>query len=555
MSINTKSYLENYIKIIDKAGNVISLKLNEPQLKYYNVIKRMHEQRIPIRIIILKARQMGFSTETEAIIFKNVVTHHNYNAGIVAHKEESTANIFSMSKRMLDYLPTEIKPEQKKSNAKELVFNNEKGTGLDSKIKCMTAGGNGIGRSDTFTALHLSEVAFWQGDKKKTMTGLLQAVPNTPESMIIIESTANGYEYFKEMWDKAVSGENDFYPLFIGWNELKEYSMPYTGFTLTKEENELQKIYNLTLEQLTWRRWCIQNNCSGDVELFKQEYPICPEEAFISTGTCIFDKQAIINRIQKLKEPVKQGYFTYDTYYDSDKNEVLIKDETIKWIDDEKGYIKIYKDVNQGYPYVIGGDTAGEGSDNFTGQVLDNTTGEQVAVLKHKFDEDMYAKQMYCLGYYYNRALIGIETNYSTYPNKELERLEYPNLYVREKEDTYTHNIVKAYGFETNKKTRPVIIAGLIEFTRENIDLINDKDTLREMLVFVRNEKGRAEAQQGSHDDLVMGKAIAHYIRPQQDYLVKSKEKEQKKKYNPLDHLYDNEKEEQSDYGMTIKVI
>ena len=113
--------------------------------------------------------------------------------GIVAHKEQSTTNLFEMSKRMLEYLPETIKPEQKKSNAKELVFNNQNGNGLDSKIKCMTAGGKGIGRSDTFTALHLSELAFWEGNKKEIMTGLLQAVPNTPESMIIIESTANRF--------------------------------------------------------------------------------------------------------------------------------------------------------------------------------------------------------------------------------------------------------------------------------------------------------------------------------------------------------------------------
>ncbi len=241
MSINTKSYIENYIKIRDKKGNVIPLTLNEPQLKYYNVIKRLHEQKKPIRIIILKARQMGFSTETEAIIFKNVVTHHNYNAGIVAHKEQSTTNLFEMSKRMLEYLPDIIKPEQKKSNAKELVFNNQNGTGLDSKIKCMTAGGKGIGRSDTFTALHLSELAFWEGNKKEIMTGLLQAVPNTPESMIVIESTANGFEYFKDMWDRAVAGKSDFYPLFIGWNELQEYSMTYTGFELTRRGKAITK--------------------------------------------------------------------------------------------------------------------------------------------------------------------------------------------------------------------------------------------------------------------------------------------------------------------------
>ena len=335
MSINTKAYIENYIKIRDKRNNIVSLVLNEPQLKYYNVIKEMYRKRKPIRIIILKARQMGFSTETEAIIFKNVVTHHNYNAGIVAHKEDSTTNLFNMSKRMLEYLPEDIRPEQKKSNAKELVFNNDQGTGLDSRIKCMTAGGKGIGRSDTFTALHLSELAFWEGDKKATMTGLLQAVPNTPDSMIIIESTANGYEYFKEMWDRAVAGKSDFYPLFIGWNELKEYCMPYTGFDLTQEERELKEQYNLTLEQLTWRRWCIQNNCSGDINQFKQEYPICPEEAFLSTGNCYFNKENIINRINTAPEPLVRGKFT--CYYDG----IRIRNQ--KFLEQEEGNIKIYE--------------------------------------------------------------------------------------------------------------------------------------------------------------------------------------------------------------------
>ena len=78
MSINTKAYIENYIKIRDKRGRIISLILNKPQLKYYNVIKKLHEENKPIRIIILKSRQMGFSTETEAIITKNTTTHHNY---------------------------------------------------------------------------------------------------------------------------------------------------------------------------------------------------------------------------------------------------------------------------------------------------------------------------------------------------------------------------------------------------------------------------------------------------------------------------------------------
>lgn len=527
MSINTKAYIENYIKIRDKKNNIVSLVLNEPQLKYYNVIKEMYRKRKPIRIIILKARQMGFSTETEAIIFKNVVTHHNYNAGIVAHKEDSTTNLFNMSKRMLEYLPEDIKPEQKKSNAKELVFNNDQGTGLDSRIKCMTAGGKGIGRSDTFTALHLSELAFWEGDKKATMTGLLQAVPNTPDSMIIIESTANGYEYFKEMWDRAVAGKSDFYPLFIGWNELKEYCMPYTGFDLTQEERELKEQYNLTLEQLTWRRWCIQNNCSGDINQFKQEYPICPEEAFLSTGNCYFNKENIINRINTAPEPLVRGKFT--CYYDG----IRIRNQ--KFLEQEEGNIKIYEYPEKRVPYVLGGDTAGEGSDYFTAHVINNITGKQVAVLKQQYNEIEYVKQVYCLGMFYNCALVGLENNFSTYPTQKLMELNYPNQYVRKKEDQYNNKYEKSYGFKTTSITRPYILGLLQEIIHNNTDVIQDKETLREMLTFIVNDKGRAEAEEGYHDDLVMALAISYYIRGQQDY----KKAERESKYRDIQEEID----------------
>ena len=545
-NINTKKYIEEYVKIRNKNSKIIPLKLNEPQLKYYNTIKELKKTGKPVRIIILKARQMGFSTVTEAIFFKETVTKPNVNTAIVAHKEDSTTNLFNMSKLMYDELPEPMKPEKKKSNAKELVFDKSDGTGLKSKIKCFTAGGKGVGRSDTINNLHLSELAFWQGDKKVTMTGLLQAVPNTPDTMIAIESTANGFEYFKELWDDAVAGKNDFVPIFIGWNELQEYKMTYTGFELTKEEKELQKTYGLTLEQLTWRRWCIANNCGNDIDQFKQEYPINPEEAFISTGKCYFDKQNIINRIQEVKDikPVKQGYFSYK--YNG------LKILEYEWIEDNEGPIKIYEDVEKGYPYVLSGDTAGEGSDYFTGHVLNNTNGKQVAVIKQEFDEIEYTRQMYCLGKYYNNALIGIEANYTTYPIQELERLQYPKQYVREKEDTYTKKHDKAYGFKTTSITRPLILGELQTIMKELIELIIDVDTLKEGLTFIKNEKGRAEAQQGYHDDLIMGLAIAYYIRTQQSMKATTKQKMKR------DNMYKDfgiQETEDEDYGSYIEVI
>lgn len=518
-NINTKKYIEEFVKIRDKNSNIIPLKFNEPQNKYYNVIKELKKQHKPVRIIILKARQMGFSTETEAIFFKETVTKPNINTAIVAHKEDSTANLFNMSKLMYNQIPDIIKPERKASNAKELVFDNKEGSGLNSKIKCMTAGGDGVGRSDTINNLHISELAFWKGDKKDTLLGLLQAVPNTPNTMVIIESTANGYEYFKELWDKAVAGKNDFVPLFVGWNELDEYKMPYNGFELTDNEKELQRLYGVTLEQLSWRRWCIANNCGNDETLFKQEYPINPQEAFVSTGNCYFDKEAVIERMQEIEEPICTGSFIFD--YDG------LNIVNIEWQEEKDGPIKIYRKPESRRPYVLSGDTAGEGSDYFTGHVLDNITGEQVAVLRQEFDEITYTRQMYCLGKYYNNALIGIEANYTTYPIKELLRLNYINQYVRETEDNYTNKLKKSYGFKTTPITRPVILAELQTIIKENIELINDADTLDEMLTFIKNEKGRPEAQQGYHDDLIMGLAIAFYIRTQQSMLLeKEKEKE-----------------------------
>lgn len=540
MTINTKKYIENFIKIRDKAGKVIPFNLNQPQLKLYEVIKNQKQQKKPIRVIILKARQMGFSTLTEAILFKETATKFNVNTGVIAHKEEATNNLFTMFKRMYENLPIEMKPSKKNSNAKELIFDNAKGDGLKSKVKCMTAGGEGVGRSDTFNNLHISELAFWSGNKQTTMTGLLQAVPNLPNTMIIIESTANGFEFFKTLWDRAVKGESDFIPLFVAWYELEEYKLPYDGFELTEEELKLQKLYEITLEQLAWRRWCINNNCNGDVEQFKQEYPANPQEAFISTGSCVFDKEQVIERLQQVEEPLVTGYFEYE------ESERGISQ--IKWISDKRGHIKIYKrpEVSQ---YCIGGDTAGEGSDSFTGQVLDVRTGEQVAVLKHQFDSDLYARQMYCLGKFYKNALIGIESNYDSYPIKELQRLGYKNLYVREKEDTFTGKVELSFGFRTTLKTRPVVINNLKKIVRENIELFNDGETLEEMLTFVYNEDYRPEAQKGEHDDLIMALAIAHYIS--NSVIIKEPEPEDiRKVFN-----FKREIEPQADYGSEIIVI
>lgn len=520
--MTARSYIERNLYIRTKDSKIVPLKLNPAQLRLYKALEAQRRAKKPMRVIILKARQLGFSTLAEALIFQRTATRRNVNSLIVAHREDSTANLFKMSKLFFEQLPDELRPMHKSSNARELVFENPErdpkkkaeDPGLMSRIRCNTAGGSGIGRSDTLHNVHASEFAFWSGDKTATWIGIMQAVPSTPDTMVIVESTANGFDEFHRMWEAAVRGESDFEPLFFPWFENPAYRRkPAPGTVWTAEEETLAERYGLDREQLAWRRWCIRNNCAGDERIFRQEYPSCPDEAFLTTGQSVFDNEKAAARRQRAIRPVARGEFLYDV--DEDPTRI----RNIRWHERPDGMIRIYERPLPRRHYVVGGDTAGVGSDWFTGQVVDNLTGAQAAVLRHQYDEDQYARQMYCLGRYYNDALIGVETNYSTYPVKMLSLMGYPRLYVRELADTYTGAVREAFGFETTSRTRPVIIAQLVASFREHPEIVSDADTLGEMMTFQYNRERRPEAMPGEHDDLVMALAIAHGIRSQQEIL------------------------------------
>ena len=258
------------------------------------------------------------------------------------------------------------------------------------------------------------------------------------------------------------------------------------------------------------------------------------------TGKTVFPQELVAAQLAKNIQPVRVGEFAYS--YDG----MRLTEQQL--IDSETGFIQIFEEPQKGRPYVIGGDTAGEGSDWFIGWVIDNASGRQVALLRHQMDEDLYARQMVCLGNYYNEAMIGVECNYSTFPQKEMERLGYKNFYVREQEDQYTHAAVKAFGFKTTSLTRPIIIAGLIQLMREHPELVQDRATLEEMLTFVRNEKGRAEAEIGAHDDCVMAAAICYYIRTQQRMSVEEEATAKKKWTHDMWEDYYNSTAEMKEY-------
>jgi hypothetical protein len=547
---NPEYLIELEFVIVDKEQKTVPFFINEVQKDFINnklnkAIKEYKEGKITdLTFLVLKGRQQGFTSVITAYQLACSLLKKNFQGFTLSDKADNTETIFqNKAKFPYDQLPEILQPTEKFNNRRQLLF--EK---LNSNWEVDTATEN-VGRSKTVNFFHGSECAFWKS-MAKVQAGLGEAFTN--DCIKIYESTANGYNDFQKLWINK-SAINCFYE----WWKTSEYRIRFEN-EKTKEDfiKKIEKSkewiferikillekHNLELEQVYWYYKKYQGYI--DKELIKQEYPCSAEEAFLASGNCYFDKEKVINRIEQLKEPLKVGSFIYD--YDG------LKITNIKWKNEANGFIKLYELPKEKYPYVISGDTAGEGSDYFIGQVLDNTNGKQVAVLRKEFDADEYTRQMYCLGKYYNNALIGIESNFDTFPIKELERIGYKKQYIREKEDTFTGNIVKAYGFRTDRITRPLILSELQAIVNDHIENINDKETLEEMLVFVRNEKGRPEAQEGCHDDLVMALAIAYHIREQQDMTVKIDKNDLE--YNIMKD-FGFEEEVEDDYGSKIEVF
>lgn len=512
---NPEKLIELEFVVVDKNQKTMPFFLNEVQHEFIDTLNKAIEDFergtiTDISLVVLKGRQQGFTTLITAYQLSCSIMNRNFQGFTLADKSDNSEAIFqNKAKFPYSQLPDVLKPTEKFNNRKQLLF--EK---INSSWAVDTATKD-VGRSRTVNFFHGSECAFWKDGIAPIQAALGEAF--TKNCIKIYESTANGYNDYQKMWDSGVH-INCFYE----WWKTPEYRI-----NIPSEEMKQEFISNIDQksdwiwERLRWLRDDVQLDIEQlywyynkyekyiDKRLIKQEYPCTPQEAFLLSGSAVFDTEKLLARIQNMPKPFKVGYFTYD--YDG------LKITNIKWVNDRNGYIRLYQKPNKlaFTEYCIGGDTAGEGSDQFTGHVLDARTGVQVAVLNHQFDADQYTKQMYCLGAYYKWALIGIETNFDTYPVMELQRLGYPKQYVREAQDTYTSKTEKRFGFKTTQLTRPTAISRLIEIVREHTDTINDKETAEELLTIIRNEKGRIEAPEGGHDDHMMGLAIAHDIKSQ----------------------------------------
>lgn len=519
-------FMENFLKIRNKNSELVSFKVNYAQKYFNNLIDENEKNNKPHRYIVLKARQVGVSTFTEGYIYHKTSTREHINSIIIAHEEKATLNLFQMSKLFYESSPMAIRPMKKYSNGKELVFENPTGDddeklknpGLRSKIIIATAGTTDTGRSGTYHNVHISEMAFFP-NPKNTMTALMQCVPDSQDTFVCIESTANGVGgYFYDMWNDAVAGKNDFTPVFIPWFADTEYTLEFpsahtrtryikqqskkhpdsTGKMVRTEEWLLKEKYELTWEQLWWRDRTIANKCNGDVDMFKQEYPSSPEEAFITSGRPKFDIKAVKEYELKCVEPKLQG-------------DLAVSGSKIVIAPNEKGPMSVWLEPTTQGVYTIGADTAeGLATGDYSVMVVLDKELNVCAKWRGHIDPDLFGEEIVRCATMYNDAYVAVENNnHGLTTLKSILNKDYYNIFYTKQYDRVTNELTKKIGWSTNSKTKPPLIDKLAEFIRERYLGLWDMEIVMELYSYVIDDKGKTNAQEGKHDDCVMALAIS----------------------------------------------
>lgn len=486
-------YAPHALKIRTKEGEIKPLTLNPAQRILQEAIDADLREKGYVRIIVLKARQQGLSTAIGGYLYFSVSQQKARKAMVVTHHADSTRALFDMTKRYHENCPVALKPSTKYSSRRELSFDL-----LDSSYVVATAGGESIARGETISHMHASELAFWPvANAKENWNGLIQAVPNTPGTAVFVESTANGVSgIFYDLWKGACEGTNGFRPVFIPWFMDPSYrEVVPPSFERTPDEQELAEKFNLDDAQLMFRRRKVAQN---GLDLFRQEYPAEPEEAFLTTGRPVFNPEQITRMIGEAKEPIARLALEGD-----------------EWQNNPRGELVEYISHDPLESYYIGADVAMgvRGGDWSVAHVLDSSR-RQVAVWRGQVHPDYFADILRALGNHYNTARIIVENN--SHGILTCTRLgkdyAYENLYMTTEVDKITEKETQTFGFRTTVKTKPLIIDQLRATLREEEIEINDKTTLREMLTYIVTESGAMEAEKGCFDDCVMSLALANHI-------------------------------------------
>jgi hypothetical protein len=318
---DTPFWARNCATILNEDKVPVRLEARPWQLDFDAALERQRAAGQPMRALILKARKLGFSTWVQAR-FMQRVTQFPFQYALVAAQDRKTAGVLAdMAQLIFERLPTEeelgmgfsIKPQltgegSSRGSAGRYMSYGDKRRKVESSVyETLTAGAQAAARGYTPSMVHGSEVAHWVD--ATFLVGLLNAVPKKPETTVVLESTANGFNHFYERWQRAKAGAEDpdtgglYVPLFYGWQENPANSMRFVSdqardrFIATigdpagggdTEEEWLVEAFGVTPEQLYWRRLTIMEECDGRLEIFHQEHPATDMQAFIGSGNPVF---------------------------------------------------------------------------------------------------------------------------------------------------------------------------------------------------------------------------------------------------------------------------
>lgn len=308
-------WIHRNLKILPKEGGMVPFLLNEIQWRFLERIVSDKQAGELLRYIVLKARQFGISTFVQGLYWYELNRRPGTNASTIAHKDDAALNLYEMTRRFVECAPH--RPKLESFTRKGLVFARPH----DARLTLGTAEGKEAKRSFTIHLAHLSEVAFWP-EADITDLGLMQSIPDEPNTMVVKESTANGVGglFYQQYW-AAKAGKGRFKALFYAWHEHPRYAIEVQPSeakriqdTLDEEEKQLVRSFKVSTAQLAWRRFTIADKCNGDVGLFHQEYPASDREAFLVSGRPVFDLQLLDARARAAQEAsvVFQGMLGYD---------------------------------------------------------------------------------------------------------------------------------------------------------------------------------------------------------------------------------------------------
>lgn len=285
-------YAPKCLRIRSKDGSIQPLFLNQAQRYIHERLEAQRAETGKVRAIILKGRQQGASTYIGGRFYWRITHRRGLRAFILTHEQAATDNLFGMANRYHEHCPAIVRPSTGAANAKELYFDK-----LDGGYEVGTAGTKAVGRSKTIQLFHGSEVAFWP-HASSHFAAIIQAIPDLPETEIILESTANGVGgEFHERWQMAETGQGDYQAIFVPWFWQDEYRKAVDYLELDDDEKAYMSAHGLDVQQMAWRRAKIQE--LKDPLLFKQEYPATAQEAFQTTGHDSFIKPESVLKARK----------------------------------------------------------------------------------------------------------------------------------------------------------------------------------------------------------------------------------------------------------------